>query len=238
MSVLAYMGYYYYDVTYLLVILGAVLSMIASAQVNSTFKRYSRVRSGCGMTGAEAAERILYRNGLTNVRIEHISGNLTDHYDPSSKVLRLSDATYNATSVAAVGVAAHECGHAVQDAKGYAPLKFRSALVPAANFGSKFGLPIFVLGLFLGSNELLMQIGIWVFLAAVLFQIVTLPVEFDASHRAMGFLTEYGILSKNEAEGSRRVLRAAAMTYVAAAAAALLNLLRLVMLSRRDDRRD
>ena len=226
MSVLAYMGYYYYDVTYLLVILGAVLSMIASAQVNSTFKRYSRVRSSCGMTGAEAAERILYRNGLTNVRIEHISGNLTDHYDPSSKVLRLSDATYNATSVAAVGVAAHECGHAVQDAKGYAPLKFRSALVPAANFGSKFGLPIFVLGLFLGSNELLMQIGIWVFLAAVLFQIVTLPVEFDASHRAMGFLTEYGILSENEAEGSRRVLRAAAMTYVAAAAAALLNLLR------------
>ena len=143
MSVLAYMGYYYYDVTYLLVILGAVLSMIASAQVNSTFKRYSRVRSSCGMTGAEAAERILYRNGLTNVRIEHISGNLTDHYDPSSKVLRLSDATYNATSVAAVGVAAHECGHAVQDARGYAPLKFRSALVPAANFGSKFGLPIF-----------------------------------------------------------------------------------------------
>lgn len=238
MSVLAYMGYYYYDVTYLLVILGAVLSMIASAQVNSTFKRYSRVRSSCGMTGAEAAERILYRNGLTNVRIEHISGNLTDHYDPSSKVLRLSDATYNATSVAAVGVAAHECGHAVQDAKGYAPLKFRSALVPAANFGSKFGLPIFVLGLFLGSNELLMQIGIWVFLAAVLFQIVTLPVEFDASHRVMGFLTEYGILSENEAEGSRRVLRAAAMTYVAAAAAALLNLLRLVMLSRRDNRRD
>ena len=214
MSVLAYMGYYYYDVTYLLVILGAVLSMIASAQVNSTFKRYSRVRSSCGMTGAEAAERILYRNGLTNVRIEHISGNLTDHYDPSSKVLRLSDATYNATSVAAVGVAAHECGHAVQDARGYAPLKF------------------------LGSNELLMQIGIWVFLAAVLFQIVTLPVEFDASHRAMGFLTEYGILSENEADGSRRVLRAAAMTYVAAAAAALLNLLRLVMLSRRDDRRD
>ena len=124
MSVLAYMGYYYYDMTYLLVILGAVLSMIASAQVNSTFKRYSRVRSSCGMTGAEAAERILYRNGLTNVRIEQISGNLTDHYDPSSKVLRLSDATYNATSVAAVGVAAHECGHAVQDARGYAPLKF------------------------------------------------------------------------------------------------------------------
>ena len=127
MSVLAYMGYYYYDVTYLLVILGAVLSMIASAQVNSTFKRYSRVRSSCGMTGAEAAERILYRNGLTNVRIEHISGNLTDHYDPSSKVLCLSDATYNATSVAAVGVAAHECGHAVQDAKGKFRLEIRFA---------------------------------------------------------------------------------------------------------------
>ena len=221
-----------------LLLVASIFALFVSIYLAIRYTRYNRKQSSCGMTGAEAAERILYRNGLTNVRIEHISGNLTDHYDPSSKVLCLSDATYNATSVAAVGVAAHECGHAVQDAKGYAPLKFRSALVPAANFGSKFGLPIFVLGLFLGSNELLMQIGIWVFLAAVLFQIVTLPVEFDASHRARGFLTEYGILSENEAEGSRRVLRAAAMTYVAAAAAALLNLLRLVMLSRRDDRRD
>ena len=232
-------GYgYYMDPTYILVLIGVVISLWASAKVKMTYSKYSRVRSMSGLTGAQVADQILRANGIYDVRIEHVSGELTDHYDPKNRVLRLSDVVYNSTSVAALGVAAHECGHAVQDARGYAPLKFRSALVPAANFGSKFGLPIFVLGLFLGSNELLMQIGIWVFLAAVLFQIVTLPVEFDASHRAMGFLTEYGILSENEADGSRRVLRAAAMTYVAAAAAALLNLLRLVLLSRRNDRRD
>ena len=234
-------GYGYrmmWDPTYILIIVGALLSMWASARVNSTFRRYAQVRSMTGMTGAEAAMRLLHSQGIYDVTVRQVRGHLTDHYDPRTKTVNLSQAVYSQTSVAALGVAAHECGHAVQDARGYAPLKFRSALVPAANFGSKFGLPIFVLGLFLGSNELLMQIGIWVFLAAVLFQIVTLPVEFDASRRAMGFLTEYGILSENEAEGSRRVLRAAAMTYVAAAAAALLNLLRLVMLSRRDDRRD
>ena len=228
---------YYYDPTYILVLIGAVLSMIASARVNGTFRRYSQTRSMTGMTGAQTARRILDQNGLYDVTVEHINGNLTDHYDPRSKVLRLSDATYGAVSVAAVGVAAHECGHAVQDAEGYEPLKIRSKLVPAANFGSRFGLPIFLVGLLFGANELLMQIGIWVFLLSVLFQIVTLPVEFNASRRALAMLTDYGILSEQEVQGSRKVLRAAALTYVAAAAAALLNLLRLVLLSnqrRRD----
>lgn len=236
MSILGYYGYYFYDATYLLVIIGAVLSMIASAQVNGTFNRYSRVRSMSGMTGAQTARRILDQNGLYNVKVEHINGNLTDHYDPRSKVLRLSDATYGASSVAAVGVAAHECGHAVQDSEGYEPLRIRSKLAPAANFGSRFGLPIFMLGLIFGMNEILMQIGIWVFLLAVLFQLITLPVEFDASKRALVMLTDYGILGNQEVEGSRKVLKAAAMTYVAAAAAAVLNLLRLVLLSRRNDR--
>lgn len=236
MRILAYYGYYYYDVTYLLVIIGAILSMIASAGVNSTFKKYSRVRSMSGMTGAQTARRILDQNGLQSVKIEHINGNLTDHYDPRSKVLRLSDATYSSTSVAAVGVAAHECGHAVQDNESYGPLRIRSRLAPAANFGSRFGLPIFVLGLVFGANEILMQIGIWVFLLAVLFQLVTLPVEFDASKRALAMLEGYGILGAQEAEGSRKVLKAAAMTYVAAAAAAILNLLRLVLIARRSDR--
>lgn len=236
MSILGYYGYYYYDVTYLLVVIGAIFSMIASAQVNGTFNRYSKVRSMSGMTGAQTARRILDQNGLYNVKVEHINGNLTDHYDPRSKVLRLSDATYSATSVAAVGVAAHECGHAVQDNVGYEPLRIRSKMAPAANFGSRFGLPIFMLGLIFGMNEVLMQIGIWVFLLAVLFQLITLPVEFDASRRALSMLTEYGILGTQEVEGSRKVLKAAAMTYVAAAASAILNLLRLVLISRRNDR--
>ena len=233
MSVLAYMGYYYYDVTYLLVILGAVLSMIASAQVNSTFKRYSRVRSGCGMTGAEAAERILYRNGLTNVRIEHISGNLTDHYDPSSKVLRLSDATYQSASVAAVGVAAHECGHAIQHSRGYAPLKIRSAIVPVANFGSAIAWPLILLGLLFNSRSsyLLIQIGILAFSFAVLFQLVTLPVEFNASRRAVQILGESGMLLPDELSMTKKVLRAAALTYVAGAASAILQLLRIILLT-------
>ena len=233
---MGYLGYYYYDATYLLVILGAVLSMIASARVNGTFSQYSRVRSMSGMTGAQAARRILDKNGLYDVKVEHIRGNLTDHYDPRTKVLRLSDATYASSSVAAVGVAAHECGHAVQDSESYEPLKIRSRLAPAANFGSRFGLPIFIAGLVLGANEILMQIGIWVFLLAVLFTLITLPVEFDASRRALLMLTDYGILGDAEAEGSRKVLKAAAMTYVAAAAASILSLLRLIILFGGRDR--
>ena len=183
MTTLAYLGYYYYDATYLLVFLGAILSFIASMQVNGTFSRYSKVRSASGMTGAETARRILDRNSLCGVRVEHED----DDHIPRTKVVRLSDATYGARSVAAVGVAAHECGHAVQHSEGYAPLNIRSKLAPAANFGSQFGLPIFMMGLLFGSNELLMQIGIWVFLLAVLFQVVTLPVEFDASKKAPSY---------------------------------------------------
>ena len=183
------------------------------------------------LTGEEAARRILYQNGIQDVRVEHIRGSLTDHYDPSAKVLRLSDAVYGSNSVAAIGVAAHECGHAVQHHQGYAPLKFRSTLVPVANIGSRLGLPLILLGvLFGGAGSLLAQIGIWVFSAAVLFQIVTLPVEFNASNRAMAMLSQYGILGQQEVGHVRKVLGAAALTYVAAAASSILQLLRLLLL--------
>lgn len=231
-------GYYgyYMDWTYILVLIGAIFSIMASAKVNSTFNKYQRVRSMTGMTGAEAAEKILNQNGIYDVDIQHIKGNLTDHYDPRTKVLRLSDATYGSNSVAAIGVAAHECGHALQHKEEYFPLKFRSAIVPAANIGSRFGIPIVILGMIMGQNYLLIQIGIWVFSLAVLFQIVTLPVEFNASSRAMRMLEQYGILGSDEIGKTRKVLSAAAMTYVAAAAASILQLLRLVLLFGRRDR--
>ena len=232
-------GYgFYYDPTYVLVLIGAVLSLLASAKVNSTYAKYSKVRSMTGMTGAQAAERILYQAGIRDVRIEHIRGNLTDHYDPSAKVVRLSDATYNSPSVAAVGVAAHECGHVLQHYEGYAPLKIRTALVPAANIGSKLGIPLILLGLLLGSNPVLVNIGIWVFCLAVLFQVVTLPVEFNASRRAVQILDRQGILGSEEVRQCRQVLGAAALTYVAAAAASILQLLRLILLFGGRDRRD
>lgn len=231
-------GFYGLDWTYILVLIGAVLSMIASAKVNSTFNKYSRVRSASGMTGAEAAQRILHQNGIYDVAVEHVSGNLTDHYDPKNKVLRLSDATYASNSVAAVGVAAHECGHALQHNVGYLPLRIRSAIVPAANIGSRLGIPIILLGVLLGSNYFLVQLGIWVFSLAVLFQIVTLPVEFNASNRAMAMMERYGILSGEELRSTRKVLSAAAMTYVAAAASSILQLLRLVLLFGGSRRRD
>ena len=167
---------YHFDPTYILVLIGAVLSIIASARVNSTFNKYARVRSMSGMTGAQTAEAILRSRGIYDVQVEHIRGNLTDHYDPSKKVVRLSDSVYNATSVAAIGVAAHECGHVMQHHEKYAPLSIRTRLVPAANIGSKLGIPIVILGLILGSNSLLINIGIWVFSLAVLFQIVTLQI--------------------------------------------------------------
>ena len=171
------------------------------------------------------------------MRIEHIRGELTDHYDPSAKVLRLSDATYSSTSVAAIGVAAHECGHAVQHNKGYAPLSFRTALVPAANIGSKLGIPIILLGALLGMNQMFIQIGIWVFAIAVLFQIVTLPVEINASGRALTMLGSYGLMENDETRGCRKVLSAAALTYVAAAASSILQLLRLILLFGNNSRR-
>lgn len=234
---MGYYGYYYgFDWTYLLVLIGAILSLMASAKVNSTFNKYKRVRSASGMTGAEAAERILHQNGIYDVGIEHIGGNLTDHYDPRTKTLRLSDATYASTSVAAIGVAAHECGHAIQHKEEYGPLKLRTAIVPAANIGSRLGIPIILLGLLLGSNSVLINIGIWVFSLAVLFQVVTLPVEFNASRRALVAVEQYGILGSSEVDHTKKVLSAAAMTYVAAATASILQLLRLVLLfGRRSD---
>jgi len=236
---MGYYGYYGFDWTYLMVLAGAVLSLIASAKVNSTFQKYARVRSMSGMTGAQVARRILDRNGLTDIPVEHVSGNLSDHYDPTRKVLRLSDSTYNSPSVAAIGVAAHECGHAIQHKVGYGPLKLRTMIVPAANLGSRLGMPIILLGLFFGGGgSFLVNLGIWVFSLAVLFQIVTLPVEFNASDRALVMLEDYGILGQDEKRKAKSVLSAAAMTYVAAAASSILQLLRLIILfgGRSNDR--
>ncbi len=236
----------FYDPTYILVLIGAVLCIAASSRVNSTYRKYAKVRSRSGMTGAQAAQRILQLSGIHDVQVQHIAGNLTDHYDPAHKVLRLSDSVYGSSSVAAIGVAAHECGHALQHKEGYLPLKIRSALVPAANIGSRLGLPLVILGIILGKGfELpgggyfsLAQIGVWVFVLAVLFQVVTLPVEFNASGRALKMLGNYGMLGTDEVNGCRRVLGAAALTYVAAAASSLLQLLRLVILSNNSRRRD
>lgn len=227
--------YYYYDPTYILVIIGAILSIIASSMVQSTYSKYSKVRSMSGMTGAQVAEMILKNKGIYDVRVDRVSGNLTDHYNPKTKVVNLSDSVYNSQSVAALGVAAHECGHVIQHHENYVPLSIRSMLVPAANIGSKAGIPIILLGILLGYNTVLVQIGIWVFALAVLFQVVTLPVEFNASRRALVCLEEYGIVTRDEKSKSARVLRAAAFTYVAAAAAAILQLLRLIMLFGRRD---
>lgn len=229
---------YYYDPTYIFAIIAAILSIVASLNVNRTFTRYSRERSTSGYTGAQVAEMILKNNGIYDVRVEHIRGQLTDHYDPSHKVLRLSDSVYGSTSVAAIGVAAHECGHAIQHQVGYTPIKIRSALVPAANIGSKAGIPIVILGMLLSYNYVLIQIGIWVFALAVLFQIVTLPVEFNASRRALQCIEQYGIVSHEEKSKSAKVLKAAALTYVAAAAASVIQLLRLLLLSGRGRDRD
>lgn len=223
-------GYYGFDWTYILVLIGAVASLMASAKVNATFSRFARVRSKTGLTGAQAAREILNQNGLEYVAIEHVPGKLSDHYDPSSQVLRLSDSTYGSTSVAAIGVAAHECGHAIQHKEEYGPLKLRSAIVPAANIGSRMGFPIILLGVILAYNSFLIQLGIWVFSLAVLFQIVTLPVEFDASRRALLLVEDYGILDHQEEQQVKKVLSAAAMTYVAAAAASVLQILRLIIL--------
>lgn len=229
----------YFDPTYILVLAGVVISMMASAKMRSTFQRYSRVRSRSGMTGREAAERLLRSQGIYDVRVEHVSGSLTDHFDPRNKVLRLSDATYNSASVAAIGVAAHECGHAVQHAKGYTPLSIRSALVPVVNFGSAVSWPLIFAGLLINSRSavMMLNLGILAFSLSVLFQIVTLPVEFNASNRALRILGDTGMLYPDEVRDTRKVLTAAALTYVAGAAAAILQLLRLRLItnSRRRD---
>lgn len=234
------MGYYYWDPTYILVVIGAVICMIASARVKGTFNKYSQLRSMSGMNGAQVAQRVLQAAGIYDVQVRHVSGSLTDHYDPRTKTVNLSDPVYNATSVAALGVAAHECGHAIQHAKSYAPLSIRSALVPIANFGSMLAWPVILIGLLFNtrSSGLIIDIGILLFSAAVLFQLVTLPVEFDASRRALVMLRTQCILADDELRYTRRVLKSAALTYVASAAAAILQLLRIILITngrRRDD---
>ncbi len=219
----------YMDFTYILVIIGAVISMIASWNVNARFKKYSTVRNSRGITSQQAAETILHGAGIYDVRIERIKGNLTDHYSPSEKVLRLSDSVYNQTSVAAIGVAAHECGHAIQHQVGYGPLKLRSLSVPIANIGSKLSWPILIAGLAMGSFGLA-QVGVWMFVAVVFFQLITLPVEFDASHRAIKILDQSNMLAGEELSGSKKVLMAAALTYVAALFSTILQLLRLIVI--------
>lgn len=228
-----YPMYYYMDPTYVLVLVGVIICMLASLKMNSTFRKYSRVRNHSGITGREAAEQILRQAGIYDVRIEHVSGNLTDHYDPRSKVLRLSDATYQNASVAALGVAAHECGHAIQHATGYVPLHIRGSLVPIVNFGSVIAWPLIVIGLFFStsSSSLFLNLGILAFSLAVLFQIVTLPVEFNASRRAVHILGGSGLLYENEVRATKKVLFAAALTYVAGAVSAILQLLRILMIA-------
>lgn len=234
------MFYYYYDWTYILVLIGVLICLAASARVRQVFAKYSRVQSRLRLTGKEAAEEILRRNGIYDVRVIHIPGNLTDHYNPGNKTLGLSDTVYQSSSVAAVGVAAHECGHAVQHARGYAPLAVRGALVPVANFGSALAWPLILIGLLITgeTSVFLINLGILLFSAAVLFQLVTLPVEFNASRRAVDVLGASGMLYPDELSSVKKVLGAAALTYVAGAASAILQLLRLLILTggrRRND---
>lgn len=230
----------FFDMTYIYIVLPAlILSLIASARVQSTFKRYSRQSSAAGMTGAQAAQRILSMNGLSHIRIEQVSGSLTDHYDPRENVIRLSQPVYSSTSAAAVGVACHEAGHALQYAQDYGPIKLRAAIIPVTNFGSKLAMPLVILGLILSFNvPVLINLayaGIICFSLCVVFQLVTLPVEFNASRRAVESIEQYGMLSGADLEGAKKVLSAAALTYVAALAVSLAQLLRLLMLVRRRD---
>lgn len=227
--------YYYMDPTYMLVIIGALICIIASGNVSRTFNKYSRYQSQRGVTGAQVAEMILRNAGITDVRVEHVSGNLTDHYDPRANVVRLSDNVYNSPSIAAVGVAAHECGHVIQHHTGYVPIQIRSAIVPLVNIGSKLSWPIIIIGLIIGHTPLI-YVGIILFALALVFQIVTLPVEFNASGRALAILRESGMLYNDEIKGARKVLTAAGMTYVTATISTLLQLLRLIILfGRRSD---
>ncbi|MBN1881741.1 MAG: zinc metallopeptidase [Deltaproteobacteria bacterium] len=217
---------------YILVGPALLLSIFASMKVKRTFKKFSKVATASGMTGAQAAQRMLATSGVHDVQIEAVSGFLSDHYDPSKKVLRLSPDVFSGKSVASVGVAAHEAGHALQDAGGYAPLKLRTAIVPVASIGSSLAWPLLIFGFILSSLALI-KVGIIFFGAAVAFQIITLPVEFNASRRAVAALSSSGMLMEQEVDGARTVLRAAAMTYVAAAATAILQLLYFLLLSRR-----
>ena len=226
----------FWDATYILVIIGALICAAASWNVNRTYRRYSAYSNRRGLTAEAAAAQILRNAGITDVRIERIRGMLTDHYSPSERVLRLSDSVYGSTSVAAIGVAAHECGHAIQHQVGYFPLKLRSLSVPIANIGSMIYWPVILLGLVLGYMQLA-QLGVLLFAFVVIFQLITLPVEFNASGRALRILSESGMLVGEEMEGAEKVLRAAALTYVASLFSSVLQLLRLMLLTRRDNRR-
>lgn len=238
-----YNPYYGFDWTYIVLVLPClILSLWASASVKSTFRRFSKQYSQRGITGADAAARVLRNNGISNVRIEHVSGDLTDHFDPKANVIRLSDGVYGSTSTAAIGVACHEAGHAVQYAKHYAPIKLRSAIIPLTNFGSKLAMPLILLGIvlsFLGNfSVLLVYLGIACFALSLVFQLVTLPVEFNASRRAIRAIQEAEILTASELHGAKKTLKAAAMTYLAATAVAFAQLLRLIILfggRRRND---
>lgn len=233
-----YYGYgLYYDPTIILVLIGALISGVASFMVQATFNKYDRINNFRGITSNQVAEHILHSAGIYDVRIERIRGNLTDHYSPNEKVLRLSDAVYGKTSVAAIGVAAHECGHAIQHQENYAPLKLRSASVPLANIGSWISWPVILIGLLIGYTPLA-QLGVFLFTFVVAFQLITLPVEFDASARALKILNQDHILEGDEHKGATKVLRAAAMTYVAALFATILQLLRLVIIVGGHNRRD
>lgn len=222
--------YYYFDWTYLMLLPAFLLAAWAQANVNSTFRKYSQVYNRMGMTGAEAARRILDMNGLYSVRIERVSGDLTDHFDPKTNVVRLSDATYSSRSVGSVGVAAHEVGHAIQYAKGYAPIKVRNSIVPVVNVCNVMSMPIILIGFLFSYNQTLINLGIILFSATVLFQLITLPVEFNASSRAIRTLEGQNMLAPDELSGAKKVLRAAALTYVAATISAIMSLLRLIVL--------
>ncbi len=222
----------YFDWTYILVIVGAILSALASLNVKSTFNKYGKVLNSRGLTGQQTAALILRSAGITDVSVGQIAGDLTDHYAPNEKILRLSEPVYGVASVAAVGVAAHECGHAIQHQVGYGPLKLRSASVPVANFGSWLSWPVILLGLVLGI-PVLARVGVILFTFVVAFQLITLPVEFDASRRSLKILEEQNILSEDELAGARKVLTAAALTYVAALFSSILQLLRLTLITRR-----
>lgn len=237
------MYYYGFDWTYVVLVLPCVLlSLWASANVNATFRKYSRQHSRRGLTGAQAAERVLRANGVTGVGITRVSGNLTDHYDPRSNVIRLSDSVYASTSTAAIGVACHEAGHAVQYAQDYAPIKLRAAIIPVTNFGSKLAMPLILLGLVLnfaeGISFFFVYLGIACFGLSLVFQLVTLPVEFNASRRALGAIESAELLTEEERKGAAKTLRAAALTYVAATATALAQLLRLILLYGNRGRRN
>lgn len=226
--------FFYWDPTYILVLIGALICAIASLNVNMTYKKFSKIENRRGLTAEAVATQMLREAGIFDVRVERVRGNLTDHYSPKEKILRLSDSVYGSTSVAAIGVAAHECGHAIQHHNHYAPLTMRSASVPMANIGSTLYWLVIVIGLILSSMELVM-VGILLFGFVVLFQLITLPVEFNASRRAMQVLEERGILYGEELTGAGKVLGAAAMTYVASLFSSILQLLRLFLLARSND---